>query len=214
MFTKTFLECIWIKDILRSHWTLIIVYWVVLLTINGICNCHQFHKCTKYTPSAVTHYPFEKCIPTIFKTPYLPWKCFKKMVKMLKLYHVKMFHCALFPPPHFPKVYFCTHIKMLIFQWALINVNYTCIWIRSHSPRRKKRSPTPRPLKVTIGRLTRNVNKEHLQEIFSTYGTLKNIEMVTDRSHPHFTKGFAYLDFENPDDAEKAIKHMDGGKKH
>ena len=32
-----------------------------------------------------------------------------------------------------------------------------------------------------------------------------------DRVHPHFTKGFAYVDFENPDDAEKAVKYMDGG---
>ena len=43
------------------------------------------------------------------------------------------------------------------------------------------------------------------------YGVVKNIEIPTDRIHPEFTRGFAYVEFENPNDAEKAIKHMDGG---
>jgi len=48
-------------------------------------------------------------------------------------------------------------------------------------------------------------------EIFSVYGVVKNIEIPADRVHPEFTRGFAYVEFENPNDAEKAIKHMDGG---
>ena len=50
-----------------------------------------------------------------------------------------------------------------------------------------------------------------MQEIFTTYGAIKTVELVMDRVHPHFNKGFAYVDYENPDDAEKAVKHMDGG---
>ena len=83
---------------------------------------------------------------------------------------------------------------------------------KSRSPKRRpRRSPTPRPNKVHIGRLTRNVNKDHITEIFAIYGSLKNVEMLPDRNHPEFNRGFAYVEYENPDDAEKAIKHMDGG---
>lgn len=48
---------------------------------------------------------------------------------------------------------------------------------RSRSPRkRRKRSPTPRPTKIHIGHLTRTVNREHIMEIFSVYGTIKHVE--------------------------------------
>lgn len=38
------------------------------------------------------------------------------------------------------------------------------------------------------------------------------IDMPVDRLNPHLSKGYAYVEFENPDDAEKALKHMDGGR--
>ena len=80
------------------------------------------------------------------------------------------------------------------------------------SPKRKKRSPTPKPTKIHIGRLTRNVNKDHIQEIFSVYGTIKHLEMPPDRAHSNFSKGFAYVDYEKAEEAEKAVKYMDGGE--
>lgn len=49
-------------------------------------------------------------------------------------------------------------------------------------------------------------------EIFSTYGKIKMIDMPVDRLNPHLSKGYAYVEFENPDEAEKALKHMDGGQ--
>ncbi|KAB0396182.1 hypothetical protein E2I00_013805, partial [Balaenoptera physalus] len=76
---------------------------------------------------------------------------------------------------------------------------------------RKRRSPSPKPTKVHIGRLTRNVTKDHIMEIFSTYGKIKMIDIPVDRMHPHLAKGYAYVEFENPDEADKALKHMDGG---
>ncbi|KAJ8782935.1 hypothetical protein J1605_009543 [Eschrichtius robustus] len=76
---------------------------------------------------------------------------------------------------------------------------------------RKRRSPSPKPTKVHIGRLTRNVTKDHIMEIFSTYGKIKMIDIPVDRMHPHLAKGYAYVEFENPDEAKKAPKHMDGG---
>lgn len=53
--------------------------------------------------------------------------------------------------------------------------------------------------------------KEHIHEIFSTYGKIKMIDMPVNRAHPHLSKGYAYVEFESPEEAEKALKHMDGG---
>lgn len=54
--------------------------------------------------------------------------------------------------------------------------------------------------------------QEHIQEIFSTYGKIKMIDMPMNRIHPHLSKGYAYVEFETPEEAEKALKHMDGGE--
>lgn len=37
------------------------------------------------------------------------------------------------------------------------------------------------------------------------------VEMQTDRLHPYLSKGRAYVEFETPEEAQKALKHMDGG---
>lgn len=48
-------------------------------------------------------------------------------------------------------------------------------------------------------------------EIFSTYGVVKTVEFQYDRLHQHLGRGFAYVEFATPDEAENAMKHMDGG---
>lgn len=86
---------------------------------------------------------------------------------------------------------------------------------RSHSNsvrRKREKSPEPRPSRIHIGRLTRNITKEHVIEIFSVYGEIKNVEFPTDRFHPLMCRGFCYVEYNNPDDAENAMKHMDGGQ--
>lgn len=87
-------------------------------------------------------------------------------------------------------------------------------FFRSPSPKRKRkeRSPSPRPCRIHVGRLTRNVNKEHITEIFSHYGTIKSIDFPTDRLHNQQSRGFCYVEFTTPEEAENAMKHMDGGK--
>lgn len=84
---------------------------------------------------------------------------------------------------------------------------------KSKSPRRK-RTPSPKPNKITIGRLTRNINKDHIAEIFATYGSIKGIEIPPDPVHRHIARGFAYVEYDKPEEAEKALKYMDGGKLH
>lgn len=36
--------------------------------------------------------------------------------------------------------------------------------------------------------------------------------MPVERMHPHLSKGYAYVEFEIPDEAEKSLKHVDGGQ--
>lgn len=82
---------------------------------------------------------------------------------------------------------------------------------RSPGRKKRERSPPPRPTRIHIGRLTLNVTRDHIHEIFSTYGTVKSIEFPMDRLHPHNGRGYAYVEFNNADEAENAMKHMDGG---
>ena len=49
-------------------------------------------------------------------------------------------------------------------------------------------------------------------EIFSTYGTIKSIDMPPERGHAEFSRGFCYIEYDKPEEAENAVKFMDGGK--
>lgn len=56
------------------------------------------------------------------------------------------------------------------------------------------------------------MNKDHLTEIFSVYGTVKSVELPNERAGlSHLHRGFAYIEFASADEAETAMKHMDGG---
>lgn len=56
------------------------------------------------------------------------------------------------------------------------------------------------------------MNKDHVLEIFSSFGTVKNVEFPTDRYHPNFGRGMAYVEYATSEDCESAMKHMDGGQ--
>lgn len=38
------------------------------------------------------------------------------------------------------------------------------------------------------------------------------VDFALDKLHPNQGRGFAYVEFETADEAENAMKHMDGGK--
>ncbi|EMC93046.1 hypothetical protein BAUCODRAFT_41459, partial [Baudoinia panamericana UAMH 10762] len=61
--------------------------------------------------------------------------------------------------------------------------------------------------KIVIEKLTKNINSAHLREIFSTYGTISELEMPL---NPQFmmNKGIAYIMYTQPAYAEAAIAHM------
>ncbi|XP_050535939.1 serine/arginine-rich splicing factor 3-like isoform X2 [Daktulosphaira vitifoliae] len=60
--------------------------------------------------------------------------------------------------------------------------------------------------KVYIGNLKSNASKYELEDLFTKYGPLKNIWIA--RNPP----GFAFVEYEDPRDAEDAVRGLDGTK--
>lgn len=54
-----------------------------------------------------------------------------------------------------------------------------------------------KPVRIFIGRITRNVTREHLSEIFGTFGAVKYVDLPLDTvGSQQFNKGYAYIEFE------------------
>ncbi|CAF1586898.1 unnamed protein product, partial [Adineta ricciae] len=81
---------------------------------------------------------------------------------------------------------------------------------RSASPssRRQEKEAT----KIYIGKLSTNVNKDHLAEIFGTFGEIKEIDLPFHRIHPHLHRGYAHIEYVTANGAEQACKYMEGGQ--
>lgn len=77
--------------------------------------------------------------------------------------------------------------------------------------KRRKKSLELKLIKVYVGKLIRNVNKDYIMEIFFNYGSVKNIDMLMDRVYLNFSKLFVYIEYESFEEAEKVVKYMDGG---
>ncbi|KAI8388346.1 uncharacterized protein BYT42DRAFT_231665 [Radiomyces spectabilis] len=85
---------------------------------------------------------------------------------------------------------------------------------RSRSPpRRRDRSSSPSVAKnvVLVTNLTRNVTKEHIQEIFEHAAPVRNVDFPFNK-RLNANAGKAYVEFETADDADKAIALMDKGQ--
>ncbi|KAG9737466.1 hypothetical protein KCU77_g9951, partial [Aureobasidium melanogenum] len=80
--------------------------------------------------------------------------------------------------------------------------------------RGRDRSPTPpmpRSSKIVIEKLTKNVTPAHLNEIFSTYGAIADLDMPLNKSF-NTNRGTAYVLYTTPEAAERAIAHMHEGQ--
>uniref|UniRef100_A0A914HN37 RRM domain-containing protein n=1 Tax=Globodera rostochiensis TaxID=31243 RepID=A0A914HN37_GLORO len=82
----------------------------------------------------------------------------------------------------------------------------------SPPPARRERTPEPPPRRLCVRNLSRNITKAHMEEIFALFGALKSCELPLDRVHVHLPRGYGYVEYEKAEDAEKALKHMDGGQ--
>ncbi|GFQ04901.1 serine/arginine-rich splicing factor sr45 [Phtheirospermum japonicum] len=79
------------------------------------------------------------------------------------------------------------------------------------SPPPRKASPIPESLVLHVDQLSRNVNENHLKEIFGNFGEVVNVRLAIDHV-VNIPKGFAYVEFKNRADAEKAQLYMDGAQ--
>lgn len=66
--------------------------------------------------------------------------------------------------------------------------------------------------RLVVNNLTGNVNENHLQEIFGTFGDINNVDLLTKEcKFGELKRGIAYIDFEYASDADEAEIYMNGG---
>jgi cold-inducible RNA-binding protein len=70
--------------------------------------------------------------------------------------------------------------------------------------------------RLFVGGLPYTVNDQELGDLFSKYGSVVSAKVIVDKQ-TNRSKGFGFVEFENEEDAEKAIKEMNdsevGGRK-
>ncbi|KAJ2906535.1 hypothetical protein MKZ38_001178 [Zalerion maritima] len=62
-------------------------------------------------------------------------------------------------------------------------------------------------IQIVVEKLTKNVDEDHLREIFGTYGPIRDLDLPMNRQFGT-NRGTAYILFINEADAEAAIAHM------
>lgn len=60
-----------------------------------------------------------------------------------------------------------------------------------------------------VGNLNFQLTNEQLHEMFSVFGEVTSAKIIIDRE-TNRSKGFAFVDFENAQDAREAVSKMDG----
>ncbi|KAL8699498.1 MAG: hypothetical protein Q9224_001387, partial [Gallowayella concinna] len=60
---------------------------------------------------------------------------------------------------------------------------------------------------IVVEKLTKNVNENHLREIFGSYGPIKDLDLPMNKQFMT-NRGTAYILYANTTDAEAAIAHM------
>lgn len=64
-------------------------------------------------------------------------------------------------------------------------------------------------VKLYVGNLPYNTSEEDLKELFSAHGTVTSVSLISDRETGR-SKGFGFVEFENDDEAKKAIDALHG----
>ena len=62
--------------------------------------------------------------------------------------------------------------------------------------------------KIYVGNLPWSVRKEDLYDLFKKFGDIDDYIVITERDDPDRSKGFGFVTFREPEDAEDAIKKM------
>jgi len=64
-------------------------------------------------------------------------------------------------------------------------------------------------VKLYVGNLPYNTSEEDLKELFGTHGNVTSVSLISDRETGR-SKGFGFVEFENDDEAKKAIDALHG----
>jgi len=64
-------------------------------------------------------------------------------------------------------------------------------------------------MNIYVGNLDYKVSEDDLETMFSKYGTVSSVKIITDKYNGR-SKGFGFVEMENHDEAGKAIKGLNG----
>jgi RNA recognition motif-containing protein len=63
--------------------------------------------------------------------------------------------------------------------------------------------------KLYVGNLSYSVTENQLRELFSQYGKIQDVVIIKD-SYTDKSKGFGFVEFSNPSEAQKAATELNG----
>lgn len=66
-------------------------------------------------------------------------------------------------------------------------------------------------MNIYIGNLSYRVKESDLQQVMEDYGTVVSTKLIIDRDTRR-SKGFAFVEMENDDEARKAIEELNGAE--
>jgi len=64
-------------------------------------------------------------------------------------------------------------------------------------------------MNIYVGNLDYRVNEKDLGDVFSEYGTVSSAKVIMDKFNGR-SKGFGFVEMDNHDEANKAIRELDG----
>ncbi len=67
----------------------------------------------------------------------------------------------------------------------------------------------PNPRKLFVGNLPYSATEQQLEELFAPHGEIREIKLIIDRVTGR-SKGIAFVEFVNEEDAQKAIEAVNG----
>ena len=65
--------------------------------------------------------------------------------------------------------------------------------------------------RLYVGNLSFNTNAEGVRTAFQEFGTVSDVHLVSDRETGR-SRGFGFVTFEKPPDANEAVKNMNGAE--
>ena len=66
-------------------------------------------------------------------------------------------------------------------------------------------------MKLYVGNLSWGTDEDELRNAFERFGDVRDVKVITDRDTGR-SRGFGFVTFENPDDAQTAMSEMDGAE--